>query len=354
MHFVKDCMDEDLFSAIAEFQQHGRILDRPDLDVKDILNNGKLIIEKKALDKILRDRSRDLPGPPPKATYLGRERLSIVRKAMEENIDEKLSTYGLGLESLVLAFLQVDVYCAPVILAVTGYEERIKQLWSPIRCTLIQGLTSAVLVNTPTTAELAEGLSEWVTKTAPGKKLKYIYTTHAHGAHFFGNSIILKDFPEAKSVPTSFVVDGIKEALTEENLALWKGMFPGQLPDGQVLPEALPANGQFSIDGHSLFANTPEKRKHWLDALDQIAALEPSIVVPGHKRVSQLDGPYLIDLTKDYIHAFEEELTKWKDADDVEEAMKKRYPHRWNEFILSNSCTNSVAKLKEAEKKSWI
>ncbi|KAF4987057.1 hypothetical protein F66182_16778 [Fusarium sp. NRRL 66182] len=67
--FVKDRMDEDLFSAIAEFHQHGRILDRPDLDVKDILKNGKMIIEKKALDKILRDHSRDLPTPPPKATY---------------------------------------------------------------------------------------------------------------------------------------------------------------------------------------------------------------------------------------------------------------------------------------------
>lgn len=230
-------------------------------------------------------------------------------------------------------------------------------------------------------------------KKAPGKKLKYIYTTHAHGDHFFGNPIILKDFPEAKSVTTSFVVDGIKEALTENNIAIWKGMFPGQLPDGQIVPEALPTNGEFSIDGCSLFgidvvfsdtqnssflhvpsldlvvsgdivygecfqhlgeANTPEKRKHWLDALDQIASLEPSIVIPGHKRVSQSDGPYLIDLTREYIHAFEEEVRKWKDADKVEDAMKKRYPHRWNEFILSNSCKNSVVQLTEAEKKSSI
>jgi large subunit ribosomal protein L4 len=67
--FVKDRMDEDLFSAIAEFNDHGRILDRPDLDVKDILKGGRLVIEKKALDKVLRDHSRDLPTPPPKAKY---------------------------------------------------------------------------------------------------------------------------------------------------------------------------------------------------------------------------------------------------------------------------------------------
>jgi glyoxylase-like metal-dependent hydrolase (beta-lactamase superfamily II) len=91
--------------------------------------------------------------------------------------------------------LQVDVYCALVIPAVTGYEEPIKQLWSPICCTLIQGPTSAVLVDTPTTVELTKGLSEWVKKIAPGKKLKYIHTTHAHGDHFLGNPIILNDFP---------------------------------------------------------------------------------------------------------------------------------------------------------------
>lgn len=282
------------------------------------------------------------------------------------------------------SFLQVDVYCAPVIPAETGFDDPLKKLWSPICCTLIQGPTSAVLVDTPTTAELARGLSEWVKKRAAGKKLQYIYTTHAHGDHFLGNPIIVKDFPEARCVATSFVVDGITEALSEENLRVWKGMFPGQIPDGQIIPERLPTNGAFSIDGHSLYgvdvvhsdtqnssflhvpsldlvvsgdivygechqhfgeANTPEKRKHWLDALDQIAALKPSIVVPGHKRVSQSDGPYLIDLTKEYVYAFEEEVKKWGDADKVEEAMKKRYPHRWNEFILSYSCKKSVAQL---------
>jgi glyoxylase-like metal-dependent hydrolase (beta-lactamase superfamily II) len=282
------------------------------------------------------------------------------------------------------SFLQVDVYCAPIIPAVTGSKEPNKQLWSPICCTLIQGPTSAVLVDTPTTIELSKGLLEWVKKTAPGKKLMYIYTTHAHGDHFFGNPIILAEFPEAKSVATSFVIDGIRDALTEKNLAHWEKMFPDQLPDGQVIPDALPTNGEFFIDGHSLYginvafsdtqnssflhvpslglvvsgdivygecfqhlgeANTAQKRKHWLDALDQIAALKPSLVVPGHKRTSQLDGPYLIDLTREYIIAFEEEINRWKDADKVEAAMKKRYPHRWNDFILGQSCSSSVAQL---------
>ncbi|GKZ74337.1 hypothetical protein AnigIFM50267_011836 [Aspergillus niger] len=290
--------------------------------------------------------------------------------------------------------LQVDVYVAPAIQAVTGLEEPAKQLWSPICCTLIQGPTSAVLVDTPTTIELARGLSDWVKKTASGKKVKYIFTTHAHGDHFFGNPILLEDFPEAKCVATAFVAQGIREAVTKEGMDFWKAIFPsGQIPAGQFVPTILPANGEFSIDGHSFFgidvafsdttyssflhvpdlelvvagdivygecfqhlgeANTSEKRKHWLHALNQIAMLKPSMVVPGHKRESQVDGPYLIQMTKDYIMAFEEELKRWEDPAKVEKSMKKRYPARWNDFILDRSCVASVAERLETMNKASI
>ncbi|CAI7579344.1 unnamed protein product [Penicillium crustosum] len=230
-----------------------------------------------------------------------------------------------------------------------------------------------------------EELAAWIKKTAPGKKLKYIYTTHAHGDHFFGNPVILQHFPGTTSVATSLVAAGIKTTLVSA-IPRWEEWFPdGQiLTKEQIVPESLPENGEFSIDGHSLFgvnvahsdtsassflhvpdlklvvagdivygdcfqflaeAKTAEKRENWLDALDQIAALEPSIVVPGHKRASQADGPYLIDATRAYILAFAEEVNRLGDADKVEEAMVKRYPHRWNRFLLDVSCKSSVAAL---------
>ncbi|KAE8309935.1 beta-lactamase-like protein [Aspergillus transmontanensis] len=242
--------------------------------------------------------------------------------------------------------LQVDIYVAPAIRAETGLEEPSKQLWSPICCTLIQGPTLAVLVDTPTPVELAQGLFEWVKKTAPGKKLRYIYTIHAHGDHFYGNPV-LKNFPEAKCVATSFVNQGIEKAVSKENC-----------------PESLPANGEFSIDGYSFFgidvtfsdtnyssflhmpaidlvvagdiACTAEKRRHWLDALSQITQLKPSMVIPGHKRASQ------------------DALKKWNDPAKVEESMKKRYPARWNDFILDRSYMASVAEKLQANEKAPI
>lgn len=280
--------------------------------------------------------------------------------------------------------LQVDVFVAPPIPAVTGYQESFKTWWSPISCTLIQGSKFAVLVDTPITIDQAEELANWIKKTAPGKKLKYIYTTHAHGDHYFGNPIILKHFPEATCIATLSVAGAIERTLAAA-IPKWQKWFPnGQIPAGQIAPVCLSETGEFSIDGHSFFgidvthsdtdassflyipalnlvaagdivygdcyqflgeASTREKRKAWLNALDKIAALKPNIVIPGHKRASQADGPYLIDATKQYILVFEQELERLQDADQLEQAMKDRYPQRWNGFILDWSCKRSVKPL---------
>ncbi|KAJ5519088.1 Acyl-CoA thioesterase [Penicillium expansum] len=149
----------------------------------------------------------------------------------------------------------------------------------------------------------------------------------------------------------------------------WETWFPNSqiLTEDQVILKPLPANGQSSIDSFSLFdvdvvhfdtnassflhipdiglvvagdivygdcfqflaePTKTEKRNNWFNALDQIAALSPNVVVPGHKRASRADGPYLIESTRQYILAFEEDLSQSSDSDQVEEAMMKRYPQR--------------------------
>ncbi|KAE8360390.1 beta-lactamase-like protein [Aspergillus caelatus] len=285
------------------------------------------------------------------------------------------------------ATLQVDVYVAPAIPIANGHPDPSKRSFSPICCTLIQGPTSAVLVDAPTTIDLAQDLARWAKETAPGKKLCFIYTTHAHGDHFLGNPVLLQQFPEAQCVATPAVVNDIEKQWSE-SLSMWKKMFPdGQIADGQVIPKPLPTNGQFAIDGYTFRgvdvahsdtdassflyvpelklvvcgdivygdcyqffgeANTQEKRQKWLDALDQIAALEPDIVVPGHKRESQANGPYLIAATKEYIYVFEEELSKAEDAEALENAMVSRYPQRLNRFLLEWSCKSSFEEYSKA------
>ena len=63
---ITEVKRERLFKAVAAVGQHGRILDRADVDVKDILETGRLIIEKKALDHMLSSHSKDLKSRPAK------------------------------------------------------------------------------------------------------------------------------------------------------------------------------------------------------------------------------------------------------------------------------------------------
>lgn len=65
--FVADEVDDNLFSTLQT--TNARILERSDVDVKDLLKTARLVIEKNALDRILQDHCRDLPKPPPKASY---------------------------------------------------------------------------------------------------------------------------------------------------------------------------------------------------------------------------------------------------------------------------------------------
>ncbi|BCS19324.1 mitochondrial 54S ribosomal protein uL4m [Aspergillus puulaauensis] len=66
---ITDKVHEQLFETVGEVNAHAKILDREDVDVKDLLETGRLIVEKTALDRILYHHSRDLRSQPAKATY---------------------------------------------------------------------------------------------------------------------------------------------------------------------------------------------------------------------------------------------------------------------------------------------
>jgi glyoxylase-like metal-dependent hydrolase (beta-lactamase superfamily II) len=92
---------------------------------------------------------------------------------------------------------------------------------------------------------------------------------------------------------------------------------------------------------HLAEANTKRMRDDWVKAIEQIEELKPQIVVPGHKRRTQIDGAYLTGQTKEYVRVFEEELGRAESAEGLESRMKERYPARWNEYILERACVAS-------------
>jgi hypothetical protein len=58
----------------------------------------------------------------------------------------------------------------------------------------------------------------------------------------------------------------------------------------------------------------PEQRAAWIALLDEMAGLEPRLVVPGHRLPDAPADVSAITGTREYLVAFEEELAKATDG----------------------------------------
>ena len=67
---ITESFRKNLFFALNQAGEDGRVLEGNDVDVKDLLELGRIIIEKAALDQMLADHQADLRLGPPKAASL--------------------------------------------------------------------------------------------------------------------------------------------------------------------------------------------------------------------------------------------------------------------------------------------
>ena len=204
--------------------------------------------------------------------------------------------------------------------------------------------------------------------------------THGHGDHFFAARSVIEKYPETRVIATEGCYQHVLQQYEDTTFgSFWDGLFPGEI-DGEALKEEvdiLPEDGKFELEGqemravevgqgdthsstvlpvpsldlvvggdvvyghcHQLFAedHTHELRAKWLESLDTVAALKPTVVVPSHIRPEEGYGPEHVEETKGYIQAYEEVL---KDADSweaLEKGMKEKFPGRDGSFILRWSC----------------
>ena len=241
-------------------------------------------------------------------------------------------------------------------------------LWSPTSATLISGERDAVLVEALLTHQ-ARDLADWV--AAHGKNLTTVYITHGHGDHWFGLSVILERFPEARALALPTVIEQMRQGSTPELLATWNGLFPGKIPDDLVLAEPL-SDHTIDLEGHDLVAvelghtdtdgttclhvpeiglvvagdavyndvhqylreSGPDGRREWIDALDTIESLHPRAVIAGHQRAGRDDGPEIIEETRDYIRDFDRVVETAETARELYDQMLDLYPERVNPGML--------------------
>src|SRR5580698_5503780 len=260
--------------------------------------------------------------------------------------------------------LSVNVFTAP---GKTMVGERPKAFgeplgFDPITSTLIYGENDAVLVDAMTTVAEAEALADWI--ALHNRNLETIYITHAHFDHFYGLSILLDRFPGARAIATPKTVKAMQMSFTPTVGRLARRMFPGQIATQLVSPEPYEPD-TFTLEGHelrileegrtdspdstSLYVpsiglivagdvvynqcliyvgdTTPESRKNWIADLDRLAALNPTMVVAGHKKPGAPDSPSTIQDTKRYLEDFDRLQKTAKSDQELFDQMTELYPH---------------------------
>jgi hypothetical protein len=71
---------------------------------------------------------------------------------------------------------------------------------------------------------------------------------------------------------------------------------------------------------------TVAERSAWVAQLDEMAALQPALVVPGHMPAGTALDVSNVAYTKGYLQAFEKNAAATKTSAELIDAMKKAYP----------------------------
>ena len=280
--------------------------------------------------------------------------------------------------SAPIAPIDLEVVVSPMVDVTVGGQ------FSPTTATILSRPTEAVLVDTLLLADDVERLGDRIEAT--GKKLTTIYITHAHFDHYFGLEALLERFPDARAVALPSVVEAAR-ATHEPTRELAKQWFAGKALDCTVLPDALDGE-TIVLDGHELHAievgqgdiahstilhvpsidavvagdvvyngvhqmlanSGPDDWPRWIESVDKIAALEPKVVVAGHKRPELPDDDLaaIVDGTRNYIQAFIEELDGAADTRTLVGRMQERFPDHLNPTALIVSATTAVKRKQRA------
>jgi glyoxylase-like metal-dependent hydrolase (beta-lactamase superfamily II) len=233
------------------------------------------------------------------------------------------------------------------------------QFWA--NSVIIEGTHEVMLVDAQLTKTNAERVLQEIRETK--KPLSIIYITHEHADHFLGLEIFKEAYPGVRIIANSAVTDRINKVY-QEKLDKWKKILGSGATSRVVAIEKFDGNfiefesskielfkevqgdtdentmlwipGQrILLSGDVLFngmhvytAETDNKaRGKWLNSINKIRELKPSIVIPGHSKVgAPLDASTAVDFTENYLLAFDEELKKAKDPDSFINTMKERFP----------------------------
>ena len=278
--------------------------------------------------------------------------------------------------------LSIDVYVAPMrpynFAGQLGEGE--VATWAPSSSTLISGPTEGILIDALLTFENADQIAAWAKSF--GKKITGVYITHGHSDHWLALGRLLQHFPAARGYAAPEVVGRATwEVEFNKKSKYWTSRFPGELPETPVVPEVLNSDeilvdgqvvnlihaGQGDIEGSTIF-HVPcsdavvcgdvvynnvhmmmyeadeAKRGAWIASIDAVAALNPKIVVAGHKSVGAADLPENLAASQQYLRDFSTVAKKGGTVEDLVHGMLELHGERDQPHTLWISARAEVAR----------
>ena len=243
----------------------------------------------------------------------------------------------------------------------TGYD---------VNSTLIIGERDILLIDPQFSLSEAHKLAAEILET--GKNLATIYSTHPHPDHLFGLAVLKVAFPAARIVALPATVTAARTGWPARQ-KFWFPVYGNNIPGPDpVLPEELATpvlsleGEEFPITGGVQGADGPGNsfvyvpslravitgdivfdrayfgvprdaaRENWSKTIDQITALDPRIVVPGHEGPGATRDLRSIEFMKQYIADWDANVARSKDAAEMRTNVLKQYPNLGMEFTLND------------------
>jgi glyoxylase-like metal-dependent hydrolase (beta-lactamase superfamily II) len=239
-----------------------------------------------------------------------------------------------------------------------------------VNSTMISGDKDMLLIDPQFSLSEAHRLAAAILESK--KNLAVIYITHAHPDHMFGLAVLKQAFPQAKILALPGTVNAAKTGWPARQ-KFWFATYGNNIPGPDpVLPEELTTpfltleGQQFPVTGpvqgsdgagnsfvfvpslravvtgdivfdHVYFGVPRDKaREEWNKTIDQIMALKPEIIVPGHEGPGAKRDTSSITFMKKYIADWDVNVSKSRNAAEMREKVLKQYPGLGMEFTLND------------------
>ena len=229
-----------------------------------------------------------------------------------------------------------------------------------VNAVVVSGKTEAVVIDTGFTR--ADALRVAANVLDSGKNLKAIFISNADPDFYFGAEVLKGMFPQAQVLTTAAVREKLQSKMAGK-VAFWGPKMGANAPRQPIVPDAISGN-TLTVDGETIevrgttgeLAHRPyvwipsikaivgniavfgnlhvwtadtqkqSERQAWLAQLEEMQALKPATVVPGHMAAGTALDDGAIRYTRDYLQRFEAELPKAKDAAGLISTMQQAYP----------------------------